>query len=433
MRLPHPSSRFMLILLWLAYGIFCFYAQTPPLFVTILVIAFSILGLSRLEVVSTDTKKQRYNIQNELHIQKQHEYHQKVRQSFITLLNALDTPICIIDSRNILRLHNNSFKQVENAPLIDHPIHQTLRYPDLLQAIKQTKDDQQSRGGQIFIQGKDRYFNFEYNLITTSIPLSDPYKQSDVLQESYHYYILSFFDATFQKHLLRARADFVANASHELRTPLSSLKGYIETLQTSAKHDSEAQDKFLEIMHVQAERMGRLIDDLLYLSKIEARGNALRDTAFDAVQIVNTVITELTPLATMSDVVIRFDPAVETLDYYGEKDDFTILTQNLIENAIKYGAEGKFIDINISLNQYSSKEHQLILKVQDYGIGIEREHIPRVTERFYRVNNQLSREKGGTGLGLSITRNIIERYNGQLKIESEVSKGSIFYAILPFT
>lgn len=239
-------------------------------------------------------------------------------------------------------------------------------------------------------------------------------------------------DLTRQERLERMRADFVANASHELRTPLAAVIGFIETLQGSARDDPEARSQFLQLMHSQAARMARLVDDLLSLSQIELNVGRKPDQTVDLARTVRDVVETMQPLAGDSGVDLVVDLPVAPLEVTGDRDQLVQVIQNLIENAIRYGGSGGRVDVSVSLQSTGAggQRHADII-VRDFGPGIAPEHLPRLTERFYRVDVTDSRAKGGTGLGLAIVKHILNRHGGRLLIDSRIGEGSTFIARLP--
>lgn len=232
-------------------------------------------------------------------------------------------------------------------------------------------------------------------------------------------------DLTREQRIERLRADFVANASHELRTPLASLMGFIETLQGAAKNDESARSRFLDLMRAQAERMKRLIDDLLSLSRIEMSEHVPPSAQVDLSQIAQHVADVLGPMARESgaEISTTLEPGLAVI---GEWDELVQVVQNLVENAIKYASSGG----RIELSSMRFGDHAE-LAVKDYGPGIAEQHLPRLTERFYRVNIQDSRARGGTGLGLAIVKHILNRHRGRLSVQSRVGHGSVFTIRLP--
>ncbi|MEW5965163.1 MAG: phosphate regulon sensor histidine kinase PhoR [Pseudomonadota bacterium] len=233
-------------------------------------------------------------------------------------------------------------------------------------------------------------------------------------------------DRTEAEQLGEMRADFVANASHELRTPLASLRGFLETMQGAAKDDPEARQRFLAIMQQQAERMSRLIDDLLSLGRIEMREHVPPKGEVDLAGLVSEVSRNLAALAASADVRIELEQARGPLRVVGDRDELFQVVQNLMQNAIKYGRPGGRVRARLGRDNAS-----VSLAVEDDGVGIDPVHLPRLTERFYRVNAKDSRERGGTGLGLAIVKHIVNRHQGQLRIESVPGRGSTFTVRLP--
>jgi two-component system phosphate regulon sensor histidine kinase PhoR len=224
------------------------------------------------------------------------------------------------------------------------------------------------------------------------------------------------------------RADFVANASHELRTPLASLSGFIDTLQGPARGDASARERFLGIMVDQARRMSRLIDDLLSLSRVELNEHVRPQTVVDLSPIVSHVCDTLSPLARDRGVELVVTGKDSALPVQGERDELIRLFENLVENALKYGAPGKRVEVAMEQDA-----NDALVTVRDFGPGIAREHLPRLTERFYRVDAETSRAEGGTGLGLAIVKHILARHRGRLSIESELGQGAQFVVRIPLS
>ncbi|MGA2636452.1 ATP-binding protein [Methylocella sp.] len=242
--------------------------------------------------------------------------------------------------------------------------------------------------------------------------------------------ILTLRDLSEARRVERMRVDFVANASHELRTPLASLLGFVETLQGPARDDVGARVKFLGIMREQARRMTRLVDDLLSLSRIEQNLHLLPQSPVDLVSIVRHIADTLTPMAQENNVLLKVEAPASVI-VGGDRDELLRVVENLVENAIKYGASDSLCanrQVDITL---VAQERQCVLNVSDYGPGIAPEHLPRLTERFYRVDAGQSRAKGGTGLGLAIVKHIVARHRGRLGIESQPGQGATFSVTFP--
>ena len=243
--------------------------------------------------------------------------------------------------------------------------------------------------------------------------------------------LLVFHDLTPVHRAEIMRADFIANASHELRTPLAALSGFIDTLLGPARDDADARARFLAIMKTQATRMARLIDDLLSLSRVELTEHMHPETPVDLFPIVRQVVDGLQTLAQDRNVEIRVAQPSDGVMVAGDRDELTRVFENLVENALKYGANGKRVDIGFSDAVSPDGAVETLVTVHDYGPGIAAEHIPRLTERFYRVDVSQSRAEGGTGLGLALVKHILNRHRGKLVIESEAGQGATFTVRLP--
>jgi len=242
---------------------------------------------------------------------------------------------------------------------------------------------------------------------------------------------MTFHDQTPLRRVEEMRADFVANASHELRTPLAALSGFIDTLQGPAREDAKARERFLGIMHTQATRMARLIDDLLSLSRVELSAHVRPDTLVDIVPIIRQVVDGLEPLARERQVEVDVDLPETPAWIAGDREELLRVFENLVENALKYGASGGKVIVSLTAAISSEGQPEMRVQVRDFGPGIAPEHLPRLTERFYRVDVGDSRAQGGTGLGLSLVKHIVNRHRGRLLIESVPKNGATFTACFP--
>jgi two-component system, OmpR family, phosphate regulon sensor histidine kinase PhoR len=238
-------------------------------------------------------------------------------------------------------------------------------------------------------------------------------------------------DLTEVERINQMRADFIANASHELRTPLASLRGFIETLQSSAKQDPGARERFLAIMAEQASRMTRLIDALLSLSRVEMNAHVPPSDLVDLNDVINHAKDTLDPLAREMGFRFEFGRFPRPAIVRGDRDELVQVLQNLVQNALKYGEKGGVVRIEAKhIPSLGRQAGRYAIAVIDKGPGIAPEHLPRLTERFYRVDVASSREKGGTGLGLAIVKHILNRHRGELAIASTPGKGSTFTVML---
>ena len=239
-----------------------------------------------------------------------------------------------------------------------------------------------------------------------------------------------FQDISDQEQAEQMRRDFVANVSHELRTPLTSVLGFIETLRGPARDDAVARDRFLAIMATEAERMNRLVHDLLQLSRVEAQERQRPTAREDLARLVQTAVQNLRPMAERAGVELELQGLDHPIPVYADADQITQVVTNLVENAIKYGGTGKWVGLRLSREE-TPRGRLVRLEVADRGEGIDPVHLPRLAERFYRVDGHRSREKGGTGLGLAIVKHIAQRHRGKLLVDSVLGQGTRFSVILP--
>jgi two-component system phosphate regulon sensor histidine kinase PhoR len=239
-------------------------------------------------------------------------------------------------------------------------------------------------------------------------------------------------DLTGQARLDEMRTDFVANASHELKTPLASLTGFIETLQGPAKNDEQVRERFLAIMLKQTRRMSRLVENLLSLSRVEMHTHLRPEGKVDLAEVVRHAMQALEPQARGANVTLEFGgPAGETL-VQGDRDELSQVLHNLIHNAIKYGNKGGHVRISVEyVAAPKASECKAVLRVADDGPGIGPQHLPRLTERFYRGPGSASNDQSSAGLGLAIVQQVITRHRGELQVDSELGKGSTFSVTLP--
>jgi two-component system, OmpR family, phosphate regulon sensor histidine kinase PhoR len=262
-------------------------------------------------------------------------------------------------------------------------------------------------------------------LVITPVPVPTMFGGTDKCM------LMTFHDLTPLRRVEEMRADFVANASHELRTPLAALSGFIDTLQGPARDDPRARERFLGIMHTQATRMARLIDDLLSLSRVELSAHVRPDTCVDLIPIIRQVADGLEALARERQVVIEIQLPEAPVMIAGDREELLRLFENLIENALKYGASGGRVIVSLKEAASGDAAPEIRVMVRDFGPGIAPEHLPRLTERFYRVDVGDSRAQGGTGLGLSLVKHILNRHRGRLLIESVPKNGATFTACFP--
>jgi two-component system phosphate regulon sensor histidine kinase PhoR len=334
------------------------------------------------------------------------------------LINAMPDPKIIVSADERVEAANKPALDLLPSLRVGDPLVLGLRAPDVIDARRRVM----ASGEPETVQWSERV-PVERLFDVTVAPLATD--DGEVVAT-----LITLRDQTEARRVERLRVDFIANASHELRTPLASLVGFIETLQGSAHDDAKARDRFLAIMREQGRRMARLIEDLLSLSRIEQKQHLRPETIVDLAQTARSVVDALTPMAKDLGVDVRLS-ADEPVTVVGDRDELLRVAENLIENAIKYGVRvdsdaASVVDVGVS-----ATEKEGVLTVRDYGHGIAPEHLPRLTERFYRVDPTQSRAKNGTGLGLAIVKHILTRHRGKLTITSRVNQGSSFVATVP--
>ncbi|WP_312530074.1 ATP-binding protein [Paracoccus sp. (in: a-proteobacteria)] len=338
------------------------------------------------------------------------------------LIEAVPMAMLVIDPQMRLLMANAAARNLFGEGIVGRPFVTVLRHPGVNEMVERLLAQRGSHQEKLMVpiaaQGGELSFE-----VTGSTLKSGPKRLV----------ALAFEDRSSLEAAEQMRRDFVANVSHELRTPLTALMGFIETLRGPARDDVTVRDRFLGIMEREAGRMNRLVGDLLSLSRVEAEERRRPVQRVEMIGLLRNVVASLTQRAASAGVVIEADLTHEPLSVIGNADQLVQVFDNLIENAIKYGGSGGIVTIAIA-----HVPHEAVLRgpawaisVADKGEGIASEHLPRLTERFYRVDTHRSREQGGTGLGLAIVKHIINRHRGRLRIESQKGKGSRFTVLLP--
>jgi two-component system phosphate regulon sensor histidine kinase PhoR len=336
-----------------------------------------------------------------------------------SLLEALDDPITVFDATGRVLFANRASQALVGSDSERKHVTAVLRYPEIIGGVERVQ-----AGGEAESIVFTILVPVERHYMAHIAPVKLGGGRSNMI-------ILQFHDLTSMRRAEEMRADFVANASHELRTPLAAVSGFIDTLRGHAKNDTEARERFLEIMSVETARMRRLIDDLLSLTRIELNEHNPPMGTVDLVSVVRDAATVLAPLAELDGVTLEIESG-DPLWATGDRDELIQVFQNLVHNAIKYGRENGTVRIRFGRSLGTGRNPaQVFVSIQDEGEGIPREAIPRLTERFYRVDVKRSRERGGTGLGLAIVKHILNRHNGKLQIDSVLGQGSTFTVSLP--
>jgi two-component system, OmpR family, phosphate regulon sensor histidine kinase PhoR len=337
-------------------------------------------------------------------------------------ISAFPDAALVLDEELTL-VHGNSLAQLHLGTLsIGSHITSTCRHPSLIAAVREA---QRLRGPVdfevVFHGGVEKRFMGRASLLLDKGRTGGKQTLMVILQ-----------DLTEKDALARMRVEFIANASHELRTPLTSLIGFIETLRGPAKDDQAARSRFLELMAKQAARMSRLIDDLLSLSRVEMHVHVMPTGLVELNLLLDDAIETIRRSATEAKIQILAEPWPDSLMVRGDHDELVQALQNLIQNAIKYGRDQGTVSVVVrpSATRIDGRKTATVA-VSDDGPGISSEHIPRLTERFFRVSQPRHRDKTGTGLGLAIVKHIVTRHGGTLEISSEVGVGSTFAMVLP--
>ncbi|HEV8679567.1 MAG TPA: ATP-binding protein [Stellaceae bacterium] len=351
------------------------------------------------------------------------------------ILEAIPEPLILVDqARRVVRA-NAAARVLFGDSVAGRDLDAVLRYPDVLEAAEEYLAGAPSVAMVDIAWPGPPERHFAVRL--ARLPNAEKDRDEPAI-------LLVLHDVTALKRAERMRADFVANVSHELRTPLSALLGFTETLQGAARDDASARERFLGIMHEQAQRMTRLVRDLLSLSRIEELEHTPLTERVDVARVLGSVIDTLALQAKAKNTAIEVDTAPDIGPVLGDGDQLAQVFQNLIDNAIKYGRAGGAVRIvgrvtataptrivAAGRNRGTPPARWVSVAIADDGEGIPAEHLPRLTERFYRVDAARSRQLGGTGLGLAIVKHILNRHRGGVAISSESGRGSVFTVWLP--
>jgi two-component system phosphate regulon sensor histidine kinase PhoR len=344
-------------------------------------------------------------------VQEQH------RRADTLILERLPDPVIVMARDRAVRRANAAARSAfgDDLPAV-------LRNPGVRGAIERALATNQSQTAEVVLRAP-----VPRDLYATVVPMDPPLADGGQA-------LVVLSDRTRERVVERMRADFVANVSHELRTPLASLIGFVETLQGSAADDPPAQQRFLAIMAEQGARMNRLIDDLLSLSRIELTEHQVPSEPLDLIGLIHRMVAGFEPRLKERKVRLSVQIEKDLPGVTGDADQMAQVLQNLLDNGLKYGRDAGVLTLEVMAAQPGNRwpsRRGIVIAVADQGAGIPREHLPRLTERFYRVDKGRSRAVGGTGLGLAIVKHIVNRHRGQLQIDSEEGKGTTVSVWLP--
>jgi len=339
------------------------------------------------------------------------------KQRLETILNHMASGVIVIDSNGLIININPQAERIfgineQNA--VGRPYHRIIRDFNLLENIDQIMNKQSHSAT-----------SYEFSISSPKKHMFKAYAAPVIYKDKIQQIVIVFHDITTLRQLEKMKTDFIANASHELRTPVASIKGFAETLMNGALEDRETAQKFINIINKEAERLGILINDLLDLSQLETK-NEINKTPTDIKELIIESAGYLESQAQEKGVTVSAELTEQIPVIFANKDMLKRAFLNLIDNAIKYTPQGGNIRISTAIEQ-----EYLLIKFTDNGTGIPNEDLPRLFERFFRIDRARTQEVKGTGLGLSIVKHIIEQHQGKVKVESQIGKGSIFTLALP--
>lgn len=350
-------------------------------------------------------------------LQEMTKYQEMQQDRLLTLIENMGSSLVLIDSRGYINLINRAFKETFHIKELDYLYqlyYKVIPYEQINLLIET-----------IFMTEK----NGRKEVV---LPLNNEQRHFDVygapilgVNNEWKGVVLVFHDITELKKLEQIRKDFVANVSHELKTPITSIKGFTETLIDGAMKNEETLTSFLDIILKESNRLQRLVQDLLDLSKIEQHGFTLDLQHVDITQILKEIMVILQKKADEKKINLSFSSAADHIFMYGDSNRLKQIFLNLINNAIAYTPTGGEIIVSID-----TENEKVVFSVKDNGIGIEKAEIPRIFERFYRIDKDRSRHSGGTGLGLAIVKHLVEAHHGSISVDSEPGQGSIFTVVL---
>jgi two-component system, OmpR family, phosphate regulon sensor histidine kinase PhoR len=340
-----------------------------------------------------------------------------------TVLSAIPLPGLGIDGSERIIAANAEALTLIGQQALGRNYVTILRQPAMLDAIETTLLDGRARTTRYL--GNDGAQDTAFRVSVRAV--------EGVGEDGSDAVLLVFEDLTDVEKTSQMRRDFVANVSHELRTPLTALMGFIETLRGPARNDPVAAERFLDIMQDEAERMNRLVGDLMSLNRVESDERVRPTQTVELTEVLESTLRTLRALADDAGVMLEHDFGDAKVWLNADADQLKQVFTNLIENAVKYGGSGGRVTVHVSVSEREPalRAPGVRVRVVDYGPGIDPKHLPRLTERFYRADDHRSRKLGGTGLGLAIVKHIINRHRGRLRVESDPGQGATFTVVLP--
>jgi two-component system phosphate regulon sensor histidine kinase PhoR len=329
------------------------------------------------------------------------------------ILTAMQDGLLVVDNQGRLGLMNPAFRELfsVNENSLGSPLLESVRDPAVERIIGETLRQRKPSQGVLMIGGRD----FQM----TSVPMGAENGSTTGA-------VVLFHDITALKRADEVRRDFVANVSHELRTPLSILRGYIETMLDDPQMSRGETTRILEVMYKNSKRLGLLANDLLALAKLESGASSIQLSEIDLLRFLSDLVRDWGKKFTTKHLEPIVDVSDDCSTVSADEERLREVFDNLLDNAVKYSGDGGEVRL-----AGERRNGEMILTVSDTGVGIGRDDLPRIFERFYRADKARSRELGGTGLGLSIVKHIVQLHGGRVEVESELGKGTTIRVILP--
>jgi two-component system phosphate regulon sensor histidine kinase PhoR len=358
---------------------------------------------------------------------------------FNTLIEAVPEPMLHLDAAGLIVASNAAARGVLGDWIRGRSYATVLRQPSILGRIESVQAD--GTAGEARFELADNAGSTQFRVRITALGAPGDGAAGRPAGAGRYPLLLHFTDITHLREAEEMRRDFVANVSHELRTPLTAVLGFIETLRGAAKDDPAARDRFLSIMEDEARRMNRLVSDLLSLSRVESEERMRPSDLVDIGAVLKGTVAAMRPTAELTGNEILFSSRIAAEGegtearglIHGDRDQLMQVFLNLTENALKYGGPNRPVELSLMREDGSGSLKGKVIRVDvtDRGDGIDPQHVPRLTERFYRVDTHRSRAMGGTGLGLAIVKHIVNRHRGRLRITSQKGSGSTFSVLFP--
>lgn len=336
-----------------------------------------------------------------------------------TILGAMEDGVLVVDARSRITLMNATFQKLFDLrdPTVGVPLVEAVRHATLDQLVAETLETGEAMRSELSVA--DSRTHGERQIEVSAVPIK---KADDEMSGA----VVLFHDITELKQLDRIRREFVANVSHELRTPLSILRGYIEVLLDEPETSREELTRILSIMERHSKRLRRLVDDLLSLAQLESSQATLDLSVVRVDELFNNLIRDWKEKLSAKNLKVVVDLTPEAFTLHADGTRLEEVLHNLVDNAVKFSRENGQIHL-----QAVRRGSEMVLSVADNGLGISKEHLPRIFERFYRADKARSRELGGTGLGLAIVKHIAQLHGGRVEAESELGRGTIIRVVIP--